>query len=160
MFVSGLVWAASGIAWYRAGHAIAFAILFLGGMLIFPVSALLARLVFRAQPTAKDNPLNALGFEVTVPLFAGIFVAFALLPRDPALAFALFATIVGARYFAFATLYGDRVYWLLGATIFATGTLFAIERTLFPLNVVLCIGLIELAFAIVIFARWRAIPRS
>lgn len=160
MFVSGVVWTASGIALDRAGHTIAFVILFAGGMLIFPVSALLARLLFRAQPPAKDNPLNSLGFEVTVPLFAGIFVAFALLPRDPALAFALFATIVGARYFAFATLYRDRVYWLLGTALFATGTLFAIERTLVSLNVVLCVGLIELAFAAAIFARWRAIPRS
>ncbi|MBA4763519.1 hypothetical protein [Sphingomonas sp.] len=160
VLVSGLVWLASGAIWYSMGPERAFLVLFLGGMSIFPMGSLIARLMFGARPASKTNPLGALGFEVTVPLFAGIFVAYALLPIVPALSFALFAVIVGARYFSFATLYRDRTYWALGGVLFATGIGFAIAGQHAPINVAICVGALELIFAVVLFVRARAIPRS
>lgn len=156
--ISGLVWLAAGIVWIMQGTNAAFALLFVGGVAIFPLSVLACRLLFRAGPISKENPLNRLGFETTVPLFAGLFVTFTVLSRSAPLAFSLFATIVGARYFAFATLYRDLTYWALGATLFAAGFAFAAFGKALPLNVALCIGAIELIFSALLFAR-RRMPR-
>ncbi|TRW18107.1 DUF7010 family protein [Glacieibacterium frigidum] len=153
--VSGLVWLVAGLVWDARGPGTAFIALFFGGIAIFPLSLAVAR-AFGAKPASKTNPLNALGFETTVPLFAGLFVAYALIGRDPPLAFALFAAIVGARYFAFATLYRDRTYWVLGGVMMAVGYVAAIKAALLPLNVAICIGAVEFVFAAILAARHRA----
>lgn len=152
--VSGLVWLIAGLLWTARGPGVAFTALFLGGIAIFPLSLAIAR-VLGAKPVSKGNSLNSLGFETTVPLFAGLFVAYALIGRDPPLAFALFAAIVGARYFAFATLYRDRTYWVLGAVMMAVGYVTAVRPAILPINVAICIGVVELVFAAVLAARAR-----
>lgn len=154
VFVSGLAWLAADAAWYVAGPLYAFAALFVGGMLIFPSSFAIAR-AFRAPKPTKGNPLNALGFEVTVPLFAGLLIAFALLPFSETFGFAALAVVVGARYFAFATLYRERLYWLLGALLFAIGTGFAIKDGALPFHITLAVGATELVFAAWLFTRWN-----
>lgn len=154
MLVSGLAWLAAGIAWLRLGPATGFTSLFVGGVLIFPLSLLVSRAA-GAPPAAKANPLNSLGFETTVPLFAGLLIAWLLLPLSPALAFAAFAMIVGARYFAFATLYRERVYWVLGGALFAIAFLYAGSDGALPANVAVATGITELFFAAVLYGRWR-----
>ncbi len=158
VLVSGLAWLAAGFVWTRSGPGPAFVLLFVAGLAIFPLSMLISRVAFRAPATSPTNPFNALGFETTVPLFAGLLVAYLLLRTMAPIGLALFAAIVGARYFAFATLYRERTYWVLGAGLFAAGYLYAARPTL-PGNIALCVGAIELAFALALFVRWRSRAR-
>ncbi|MBL8650073.1 MAG: hypothetical protein JNL35_06675 [Sphingopyxis sp.] len=164
VFISGLVWLAADAARYIWGGPYAFGALFIGGMLIVPLAMLIARL-FRAPKVSKGNPLNPLGFELTFPLFAGLFIAYGLLRLSPDLidlAFAAFATIIGARYFGFATLYRERFYWLLGMALFLIGIGFAASGFLaadgarLPIHVTLAVGSAELLFAALLFTRWNA----
>ena len=55
-FVSGLVWLVAAAVAQARGVAIGFTVLFLGGMLIFPLWTLLVRAVFRRPSPSKDNP--------------------------------------------------------------------------------------------------------
>ena len=155
VLVSGLVWLAAGIGWAGQGARLAFTVLFLGGMLIFPLSAVISRFAFRAPAVAKDNPLNRLGLESTMPLFAGLLIAYVLLPISPPLAIALFAVTVGARYFGFATLYGDRGFWVLGSAIALVGAAFALGWIRGGLNVAMCVGIVEIGFTGLLLVRWR-----
>ena len=155
MLVSGLAWLAADAVWYIWGGFYAFVAIFIGGMLLFPLSLLIARL-FRAPRAAKENPLKLLGLEVSFPLFAGLLIAFGLLPISEPFAFAALALVVGTRYFAFATLYDERLYWLLGGAIFLVATAFAIKSDLVPVHVTLVVGSIELILGAWLFTRWNA----
>ncbi len=166
MFVSGLAWLVADAAWYVWGGYYAFIALFAGGVLIFPLSLAIAKAMRAPSPT-KGNPLTLLAFETTFPLFAGLFIAYGLLQLSPdlvGLAFAAFATIIGARYFGFATLYRERVYWLLGMVLFLIGIGFALDAFLalnggtsrLPFHVTLAVGSAELLFSAWLFTRWNA----
>ena len=160
VFVSGLAWLIADAVWYLEGGLYAFIALAIGGMLIVPLSLLVARL-HGAPSVPKGNPLNRLGFELTIPLFAGLLIAFGLLQISETFAFSAFATIVGARYFSFATLYRDRLYWLFGGSLFLIGTGFAVRADVVPVHVTLAVGVTELLFAALLFTRWNAtLPRA
>ena len=152
VLVSGLVWLVTGAALALRPVETAFLVLFLGGMAIFPASVALSRLALKAAPVDKANRLDRLGLESTFILFAAALIAWSLLPIAAAMAIPAFATLVGVRYFVFATLYDDRIYWVLGGIIATIGALFLRGLTL-PINVALCVGIVELVFAAVIFTR-------
>jgi hypothetical protein len=157
VLVSGLVWAITGGIWTRYPLATAFAALFIGGVLIFPLSVALSRALFRAAPAAKGNPLERLGLETTFVLIAGIMVAYVLLQVAPAYAIPAFAIIMGARYFAFATVYANLVYWVLGGAIAALGAASVLHILAPPGNLALSVGAVELVFsAIILLTRRQA----
>nr|WP_083733954.1 hypothetical protein [Sphingopyxis sp. KK2] len=155
VLISGLAWLIADAAWYVMDGFIAFLVLLVAGMLIFPLSLLVARL-FRAPRVSQGNALNKLAIEATIPLFAGLLIAFVLAPRSPEFAFAALAIVIGARYFAFATLYRERVYWLLGGALFLIGTGFAVQAGALPVHVTLAVGAAELLFGALLFTRWNA----
>lgn len=158
VLVSGVVWLVAGAVWMRAGVAAGFAALFVGGMLIVPIALLIAR-VARAPQLGKGNPLERLGLEATVVLFAGLAVAYALLDAAPGLVFPVMALTIGARYFSFRTLYGDPLYWLLGGLLAAAGTLALFAAVAWPGNVAVVVGGVEVALAAILFVRHRATSR-
>ncbi|GGI83552.1 hypothetical protein GCM10007973_20060 [Polymorphobacter multimanifer] len=153
VLVSGLVWLASGLVWLRAGVDMAFAVLFFGGMAIVPLSLLIARTGFRAPKLAKGNPLERLGLESTFILFAGIFIAYGLLGMLPTAVFPVMAIIIGARYFVFRTVYGEALYWALGAALVAAGVVATVLGPIWPGNLALIVGAIECGFSALIFSR-------
>jgi hypothetical protein len=102
----------------------------------------------------RGNPLDRLGLESTAMLFAGIFIAYALLRAAPALVFPVMAIAIGARYFVFRTIYDEPVYWLLGGLLAALG-IAAMLGLPIPGNIALVAGAVEVVFAIVLLARWR-----
>lgn len=154
VFVSGLVWLVAGSVWQLHGTMAAFAALFVGGMAIHPLGLLIGRLFFPAPKATVGKPLETLAVEATIPLFVGVLIAWVLLVRAPDLAIPVFASIVGARYFLFRTMYGDIAYWALGGAflLIAAPTLFGFA---WPVNIAFLIGGVELIFAASILRRWR-----
>lgn len=152
VLISGLAWLAAGLTQLYVGFQPSIAVLFVGGMLIFPLSIALSRLARAPAPT-KHNPLMSLGFESTIVLFAGLFAGFSMLFVAPALAFAMVAIVTGARYFIFSTLYGQRLYWLLGAVLMGLGAANAMMSGNLPIALPIAFGVAELCFAPVLYLR-------
>lgn len=152
VIVSGGVWLAAALAQQWRGTGFGFAVLFLGGMLIFPASTLASRALFGREREASANPLGMTALESTIAMLGGLFAAWLLLPLKPALVFPLAAIAVGTHYAAFKTVYGDRLFWALAAVITALG-LFDILVTPVPGGVAFAVALVELAFGIVLTVR-------
>ncbi|UVI39931.1 DUF7010 family protein [Qipengyuania spongiae] len=153
VFVSGLVWLVAGALYAVFSSKIAFAALFVGGMLIVPVSLFIARALFGAPRVASGNPLQRLGFESTIVLFAGILLAYVLLAAAPPLVFPALALAIGARYFAFRTIYGEPLYWALGIALVAVASAAMLGLSVPEPTFLLIVGGVECAFAILLLVR-------
>ena len=105
------------------------ATLFLGGMLIFPVTTLILKMVttlilkMMGGPAAlpKGHPSASLAVQAafTVPL--GLLVAIVLGAYEPALFFPASLIIVGAHYLVFISLYGMRLFAVLAGALILSG---------------------------------------
>jgi hypothetical protein len=155
VFVSGLVWLAAARAEAGSGVGPAFVALFFGGMLIFPVSAMASRFLFRREREASDNPLGAIALESTIAMLGGLFAAWLFLRFEPGYVFPLAAIAVGTHYAVFRTVYGDRLFWLLGALITAVGFASIFKVLPIPGGSILAVAMIELLFAILLTMRAR-----
>jgi hypothetical protein len=151
--------ATSGVAWLAAA-AVVMAVtpkagmwaLLIGGALIFPVSVLLTKLLGRPGKHSDGNPLGRLAVEGTVWMMAGIAVAFGMQALRLEWFFPAMLLAIGGRYMTFQTIYGMRIYWILGAALCVAGICLALIRA--PvLTGALAGGLIELAFAGVIYVQ-------
>ncbi|WP_339873080.1 hypothetical protein [uncultured Brevundimonas sp.] len=147
VFVSGVVWLIAGGLWDRQGVVSGFYALFVGGILIFPVSLLISRAVFRAPRAVPGNPLERLALESTFILFSGILLAYCFLRTAPELAFPAMAVSIGVRYLVFRTVYGSSVYWVLGGALAVIGTLTALAMITLPVNLALIVGAIEIVMS-------------
>lgn len=152
VIVSSLVWLVTALTQQRSDTAHAFVVLFIGGMFIFPVSMLVCRALLRREKEAKDNPLGMTALESTIAMIGGLFGAWLFLRHDPALVFPFAAIAVGTHYFAFKTVYGDRLFWVLGALITAVG-LWQILGTPVPGGVILWVAAVEFVFGVILTAR-------
>lgn len=119
--ISGLVWAVAAVVLRERGVGPGFVALFVGGMLIFPLTKLVCSVVLRRAGEAKSNPYGLLVLECTIAMIGGLFAAWLFLPVKPALVFPLAAIAVGTHYFVFRTAYGNRLFWLLAAVVTAIG---------------------------------------
>lgn len=156
MVISGLFWLAAGLVATNHGIGPAFYLLFVTGMLIFPLAALLCRFAFRRSNPDRANPIGRIALESTIAMIAGLVVAWLLLPLRPEWVFPIAAIAVGTHFFAFRTAYGDSTYWLLGTLLTGLGAveLFGITRlgNMLPL----AFGAIELTFGLWLTRReWR-----
>ncbi len=151
--ISGLVWLVAAMAQARAGVGTGFAVLFFGGMLIFPLSLVVNRALLGRPAESPENPFGRLVLESTVAMIGGLFAAWLFLRHDPALVMPLAALAVGAHYFAFRTAYGLSVFWGLGAVIVAMSL--AAVYGLPPLagSLVVAVGLVEVVVGLVLTVR-------
>jgi hypothetical protein len=153
--VSGLVWLVAAFVQTRSGTASAFAALFFGGMLIFPLSTLGVRSGFRREKESGENPLGMTALESTIMKIGGFLGAWLLLPVAPHYVFPLAAVAVGTHYLVFKTVYGDRLFWLFGAVITVVGLLVMFKVLHFPGGPVVAVGIVELAFGVILTLRAR-----
>jgi hypothetical protein len=119
--VSALVWFASAaLATWVSPRGGMLALVF-GGMLIFPLTLLVLRLLGRRTSVSRDNPLPALAIQVafTVPLAIPLVLAAAGYRAE--WFYAGFLIVVGAHYLPFVTLYGRRVFFIAGMLMVGTG---------------------------------------
>lgn len=121
--VSALLWFAAAAVDQWGSHGLAMAVLFFGGMLIFPLSTLLLKMMGGAAMLPKGHPAISLAMQsaFTVPL--GLLVALALGSVEPDLFFPAALIIVGAHYLTFISLYGMWMYGALAAVLVGFGAL-------------------------------------
>lgn len=153
IFASGLVWMAAGLTAMGHPFRIAFLVFFFGGMAIQPLAIVGSKLLKRAGAAGKGNPLNALAIEGTCFLFAGLFVAWWVSRSDENLFFPIMLLTIGARYATFATLYGERLFWVLGGCLAALGIADILWLHLPSHAVAIAGSMLELGFAVAIFRR-------
>jgi hypothetical protein len=149
---------ASAVAWLVASAVALFVssagavwALFIGGMFIFPVGVVIAKILGRPGAHSSGNPLGALAMEGTVLLMVCLPLAFVVSLHRIEWFFPAMLLVIGGRYFTFATLYGSRLFWGLGGLLVLAAFLLVASR-MPPVAGALAGGLIELAFALVLFA--------
>ena len=156
MLVSGLVWLAATCSALLISVQVSAMVLFFGGMLIFPLSVVLARAFGCPGKHTPENPLSSLAVESTVVLFVGLLIAFVMLFSQPWLFYPVMLLTIGVRYLLFQTLYGLKIYWLVGIVLMAGGAAGMFIRL--PAYLTAGYGAaVELIFALVLLT---SVPRS
>lgn len=151
--ISGLVWAAAAVMEARSGVRTGFITLFFGGMLIFPLSLAVNRLVLRRAPESADNPFGRVVLESTIAMLAAFLPAWLFLNSAPALVMPLAALAVGAHYFAFRTAYGLGIFWALGGLMMAMSVAAIYRVWPWPDIFVTSIAAVEILFGLFLTAR-------
>lgn len=154
MLVSGLVWLLASIVAYQFSDKQAIWTLLIGGMFIYPLSVLVAKIMKLKGEHTKGNPLGNLAMEGTVFMLMCLPIAFGLSLQHSAWFFQGMLLIIGGRYLTFASIYGNKVYWILGAALGASAYI------LFSLNIqsfgsALTGSLIELIFGVFVFINFK-----
>lgn len=144
--VSAVVWFTAAAVSTFSSVSAGFAVLFFGGMLIFPLSKLLVGLIFGRSPESKDNPGGLIVVETVFPMIGCLFAAWLILPHKPEFVFPIASIAVGAHYYGFRTAYGDWTYWVLATALCLIGTLAIIIRMPSPAQVPYLIATTELFF--------------
>lgn len=155
MLASALMWFAAGMTAWLASPKLAVWVLLIGGMFIHPLALLLARALGRPARHAPGNPLARLAGETTLWMILGMLVCLALAQERQDLFFAAMLLIIGGRYLTFATIYGDRIYWLVGLVLAIAGWVLAASGA-HPALGAFAGAAIEMAFTVVIILRARA----
>lgn len=154
VLVSGLVWSVAGGVALAVSHQAAVYALLIGGALIFPVSLVLTKVLGRRGSHSPENQLGKLAMEGTFWMLAGIAIAYGVSVLRIEWFFPAMMLIIGGRYLTFQTLYGLRLYWVLGAVLCAAGLALAMMRAPVAMSALVGGG-IELVFAAVLFVQGR-----
>jgi hypothetical protein len=152
ILVSGLVWLCAALVCHLVGIKQGVWTLLIGGALIYPISAVLTKMLGRPAKTAKDNALNQLAMASTIWLIVGCAMSYGLYVLAPFLFFPAMMATIGSRYLIFASVYGKAIFWIIGATLIAAGN-FSYLGAVPPVYAAAIGGFIEVVFAIVVFAR-------
>ncbi|MDZ7627515.1 MAG: hypothetical protein U5J99_03780 [Parvularculaceae bacterium] len=146
--VSGLVWLAAALVLSQAGTFPGFATLFIGGMLITPITTAVERMGFRRPAPSRENGLVALGLETAIAMIAGLLAASLFLKSAPEWVFPVAAMAVGTRYFSFATIYENKSFYVLGGLIAAIGAASIWGPVELPVAVPFAVAATEITFGL------------
>jgi hypothetical protein len=119
IFVSGLLWVIAGAVTSYVDLFSGMATLFFCGMLIRPLSLFLARGVYHRGRARAPNPMEMLELQSTAFLIIGLVIAYLVSGTYGDWFFAIALAVVGARYLVFQTVYGMRLYVMLGLVLIA-----------------------------------------
>jgi hypothetical protein len=154
VFVSGLVWLISSFIANSHSSQSAIWTLIIGGVLIFPLATLIGKLIGIKGGHNRNNPLGKLAMEGTIWMIMCIPLAYGLSFNKAEWFFQGMLMIIAGRYLTFASIYGIRLYWVLGASLgLAAYTLFKMEAGVFFSTLIG--GLIEITFGIAIYGLYR-----
>ncbi len=159
ILASALAWAASATVVLFHSPERAVWVLLIAGMLIFPVGLLLCRLLGAPGTHSKGNPLGQLAGASTFWLIFSLPLAYVVGLSNTAWFFSAMLLVIGGRYLVFATIYGMRLYWLLGLVLALAGAVLALLRVA-PLLVVAAGSAIEFAFGFVAIMQHHRWVRS
>lgn len=150
VIVSGIVWVISSLVvnFYSSQKGIW--TLLIGGALIFPISILIGKIIGLKCSNDKNNPLTKLTMEGTIWMLMCIPLAYGLSLIKVEWFFQGMLMIIAGRHLTFATVYGTRIYWVLGAMLgLAAYILLSLKATAFISA--LTGGLIEIILGIIIY---------
>jgi hypothetical protein len=152
ILVSGTVWIAAALVCYLVGIHQGVWTLLIGGSLIYPISAILTKVLGRPAKAGKSNALNQLGMASTIWLILGCAMAYGLFLFKPTLFFPAMMATIGCRYLIFASVYGKSIFWVMGISLIAAGCV-AFFAAVTPLFAAGLGGLIEVLFAVLVFSN-------
>ncbi|MHA7283681.1 DUF7010 family protein [Arthrobacter sp. TMS2-4] len=124
--VTALVWGVSSIVASQDSMITAAWALFLGGMLIFPLTTLGLKVLSGPASLPKGHPMSALAFQLAMQIPLGLLVVLALTAPQPNRFFPAAMVLVGAHYLPFVYLYGMRSFLLLALPLIVVGVLIAV----------------------------------
>jgi hypothetical protein len=146
--VSGMVWLVSAFLALNVSPGKAVWALLVGGVFIHPISILLNKILGASGAHAPSNPLGRLAMEGTLFMIMCMPLAYLLSFQKVDWFFQGMLLIIGGRYLHFATLYGSKLYWVLGIGLgLAACLLFAMHA---PSHTTLLVGAaMEIMFGVV-----------
>lgn len=154
VLASALAWLSSAFATIQATPQQAVWALLIGGMAIHPVATVICRLLGSSGSPSKGNPLGTLAWASTLWLIFSLPVAYVVSLYRIEWFFPAMLLVIGGRYLTFNTLFGIRVYWVLGLSLAAAGYL--LGRSLASPTAGAFVGAsIELVFAVFILISHR-----
>jgi hypothetical protein len=157
VIVSGAMWLTSGFVALFDTSAHAIWALLIGGVFIFPVSTVIEKILGKRGNHNKANPLGALAIEGTIWMLMCLPLAYGLSLLHHEWFFQGMLMIIGGRYLTFATLYGLRLYWILGALL--GGAAYLLIGLQQPVYVcAFAGGVIEIVFGVVLLIRFNSKP--
>lgn len=118
--VSATAWLAAALVVTFVSEMTGIVVLLAGGVLIFPVSVALDKVLRRPGKHNKVNPLGPLAMEGTVWMIVSMVIAIGIAVHRVEWFFPAMLLIIGGRYLTFATLFGLKLYWAFGATLIAS----------------------------------------
>ncbi|SMG48266.1 DUF7010 family protein [Agreia pratensis] len=121
--VSAVVWAVANAVFVWGSATAGMVVLFVGGMLIFPLTTLVLKVMGGTASLPKGHPSTSLAMQSAFTVPFGLLVALVLGAYEPALFFPASLIIVGAHYLVFVSLYGMRLFAVLAAVLIVVGTL-------------------------------------
>jgi len=116
-------------------------------MLIHPLGIVLSKLFNRSGQHSKNNPFGKLAMESTILLFVGLFLSYSIYQIKPEWFFPIMLLTIGSRYLVFQSIYGLKIFWILGSILILLGFLSIMMKVNFYLPAIFG-GLIEIAFGI------------
>ena len=155
IIASGTAWLVAALFALTVSARAGILALVFGGMLIFPVSVVLCKILGCSGKHSKDNPLAALAIEGTLWMLLCIPVAVGAALYRAQWFFPAMLFVIAGRYLTFATLYGLRLYWLFAAVLAIAGWVAIILKA--PVFSGAFTGaLVEYCFGIVIYTRHKS----
>ncbi|WP_339858726.1 DUF7010 family protein [Pseudohongiella acticola] len=151
---SGSAWLLAAIVAALVSERAGVIALVMVGMLIFPVSVVLCRLLGRTGKHNRDNPLAPLAMEGTIWMLLSIPIAIAAAMYRIEWFFPAMLLVIAGRYLTFSTLYGMRIFWVFGATL-VTSALGLIYLQASVFLGALTGALVEYIFGAVIFVTFQ-----
>tara|TARA_R110001592_G_scaffold242066_7_gene502541 strand:+ start:538 stop:1083 length:546 start_codon:yes stop_codon:yes gene_type:complete len=156
VLVSGLIWCAAGSVALVHSNQLSMLALFFGGMFIHPLAMLLSKYFKRPGNHHPKNPLGKLALESTIILFVGLFLAFYVAKLQVEWFYPIMLMIIGVRYLVFNTLYGLKIYWLLGSVLIFSGMLCILLGANFIIGAFIG-GATEIVFSLVIINQSKGL---
>jgi len=154
IIVSGLIWLVSATISYQYSAKQSIWTLLIGGMFIYPLGILLSKVMGLNGTHTKGNPLGNLAMEGTIFMIMCLPIAFGLSLQHAEWFFQGMLLIIGGRYLTFASIYGLKLYWILGAALgMAAYLLFYFKVQSF--GSLLTGSLIEISIGLLMFFSFR-----
>lgn len=153
--VSALIWTVSALFSLWLSPQIGKLTLFLGGMLIFPLTLLGLRWIGRTEKLSPENSLNQLAAQVAMTVPVGFLLVWAASLAHESWFYPAAMIVVGAHYFPFVFLYGMKHFAILGGLMCGAAVLIALYlRQPFTLGAWISIALF-VTFALI--GRWSVL---
>jgi hypothetical protein len=151
---SGIAWLVAGLVAYYVSPKNAVWTLFIGAAFIFPVSNLIDRALGVSGKHAPENPLGKLAMEGTIFMLMCLPLAYVISRYRIEWFFPAVLMIIGGRYLTFGTIYGTKLYWLLGA-LFGLSAWISVVLSLPPHASALIGAGVEIIFGLILFLKKR-----